>query len=112
MADDQTIILTETIALIRESALAKDVILKQENINNALVQFIGSYDLYVVFWAEDDAECRLVVRWPGVDGCDLRGNAALIEDRQTAIALHAACLAEDNFAPLPDWLSEGAPKPH
>lgn len=112
MTDRDEIIRRETFETIRQSAHAKADVLKREDINAALVKFIGGYDLYVVFWADGEVERALVIRASSAEG-DLRGNAALVEDSATAIALHAACRAGDNFAPvLPASLDGGAQRSH
>jgi hypothetical protein len=94
----------EMMKMIRESAALKardGFILSGEHINAALVAFIGQYDLYVAFWDEGGSTRALAIRRSLKETDDLRGNAVFVQDRAAAIALHAACRADDNCAPEP-----------
>jgi hypothetical protein len=111
------IIFGEITKLIHESALLKardGFILRPENITAEFAAFVAKYDLYVAFW-QDTAyadlpggtvriEVRsraLAIRRSIKEHDDLLGNAIVVQDRATAIKLHAACRASDNGAPEP-----------
>jgi hypothetical protein len=94
------IIFNETVKMIRESAAGKPI-LAAEQITPALAAFVSQYDLYVVFWRDGGGERALVIRAPIDEDAEIRGNAACVQDRATALALHAACRADDNGAPEP-----------
>jgi hypothetical protein len=94
----------EIMKMIRESAALKardGFILTGEHITPALVSFIGKHDLYVAFWEEEGSTRALAIRRSLKETGDLRGNAAFVQDRAAAIALHGACRADDNCAPEP-----------
>ena len=100
----ESIIRQEMMKMIRESARAKadtGLILRGEHINAALLAFIGQYDIYVAFWEEGGSTRALAIRRSLKETGDLRGNAVFVQDRAAAIALHAACRADDNCAPEP-----------
>jgi hypothetical protein len=100
----ENVIRGEMMKMIRESAhwkASNGFILRGEHINAALVSFIGQYDLYLAFWRESERDRSLVIRASVQEGKDIRGNAVFANDRTTAIALHAACRADDNCAPEP-----------
>jgi hypothetical protein len=100
----EAVIRTEMMKIIRESARAKTdsgFVLSGAHINAALVAFIGQYDLYVAFWDEGGSTRTLAIRRSLKETGDLRGNAVVVQDRATAIALHAACRSDDNCAPEP-----------
>jgi hypothetical protein len=113
MTDRDDIICDAMLKMIMESAAMKardGFILRHEQINEAVVSFVGQYDLYVAFWTDGDAGRSLVIRATDkmvgdVDSGNVRGNAVFVQDRATAIALHAACRAEDNRAPAPPSIS-------
>jgi hypothetical protein len=89
---------------IRESALLKlkgGLALKKDQIDNNLVAWVARYDLFVAFWKEDGNDHPLVIRAPLDLDRDLHGNAVYVDDRATALALYAACRADDNGAPPP-----------
>ncbi|MCP1841295.1 hypothetical protein ACVIHI_005784 [Bradyrhizobium sp. USDA 4524] len=99
--DRDEIVFGQMLSMIRESADAKrSRPLTLDDINPALVNFIGSYDSYVVFWNEGDVERRLVIHWSNKDdGTHFRGNAAFVQDHLAALALRIACRSDDNIAP-------------
>jgi hypothetical protein len=106
----ESVIRDEMMKMIRESAALKardSFILTGEHINAALVAFIGQYDLYVALWDEKGSTRALAIRRSLNERGDLRGNAAFVQDRATAIALHAACRSDDNCAPEPAGLGCG-----
>jgi hypothetical protein len=100
----ESVIRDEMLKMIRESAALKardGFILTGEHITAAIVSFIGKHDLYVAFWDEGGSTRALAIRRSLKETGDLRGNAVFVQDRATAIALHAACRADDNCAPEP-----------
>lgn len=108
MTDRDDIIRNEMLKTIMESAAMKacdGFILRREQINAAIVSFVGQYDLYVAFWTDGTPVVRSLsmrdMMVGDVDDGNVRGNAVFVQDRATAIALHAACRAEDNRAPEP-----------
>ncbi|WOH70671.1 hypothetical protein RX330_20455 [Bradyrhizobium sp. NDS-1] len=78
---------------------AAGLILLRDDVTADLAAFVATYDFYVAAWPQGDALRFLVIRYAMKEGEDFRGNAAFVQDRATAIALHEACRANDNIAP-------------
>jgi hypothetical protein len=102
--DRDDIIWNEITKIIHESAASKarnGFVLKSENINAALAAFVAKYDLYLAFWNVGERALPLVIRRSLKKDANLVGNAVFVQDRATALQLHAVCRASDNIAPEP-----------
>jgi hypothetical protein len=95
------VIRTEMMKMIRESARAKaDSGFVLSGAHQRRARRIHR-SIRCLFWGDGNERRSLAIKWSDRETGYLSGNAAFVEDRATAIALHAACRADDNCAPEP-----------